>query len=212
MRSLGSEQVEFQSDSFQLEGIISVIEPANGKGALVLHPHPLYGGDMSNPVVTNLERVLLDAGYTTLRFNFRGASTGYSGVAGAVVDGTSALEVFATRGIGEFGIAGYSFGGSTALRLASKIPPLFLITLSASSGLVTEGDFDLGQLADVKCPTIMFHGRSDRMVPSEDLDSLSSRIGAKVVETVLLEGEGHFYQRSLMDVMKRVRNFLEHVS
>ena len=212
MRSLGTEQIRFQSDSFQLEGVISIGESSNGKGALILHPHPLYGGDMYNPVVTSLERVLLEVGYTTLRFNFRGASTGYAGVAGAVADATSALEIFPSRGIGEFGIAGYSFGGSTALRLASRISPLFLITLSASSGLVKEGHFDLRRLAGVKCPTMMFHGGSDRMVPSEDLDSLSSRIGAKVVETAFLEGEGHFYQRSLMDVMKRVRNFLERVS
>jgi alpha/beta superfamily hydrolase len=178
----------------------------------MMHPHPLYGGDMYNPVVTTLERVLLEVGYTTLRFNFRGASTGYAGVAGAVVDAASALEVFASRGFDEFGYVGYSFGGSTALRLASETSPLFLITLSASSGLVTEEQFELSRLAEVKCPAMMFHGRSDQMVPSEDLVTLSSRLGADIVEVLFLDGEGHFYQRTLTEVAKKVREFLERLS
>jgi alpha/beta superfamily hydrolase len=168
---------------------------------------------MYNPVVTNLESVLLDVGYTTMRFNFRGASTGgYAGIQGAVADATGALEIFASRGIDEFGFAGYSFGGSIALRLASETSPLFLITLSASRGLVSEGLFELDRLADVKCPTLMFHGSSDQMVPMEDIDTLSDRLGSDVVETVLLEGEDHFYQRSMMEVTKQVREFLARFS
>lgn len=38
---------------------------------IVTHPHPLYGGDMRNAVVEAVTGVYREAGYTTLRFNFR---------------------------------------------------------------------------------------------------------------------------------------------
>ena len=46
--------------------------------ALVCHPHPLGAGTMHNKVVYRAAAGLLDAGLTTLRFNFRGVglSTG----------------------------------------------------------------------------------------------------------------------------------------
>ncbi len=45
--------------------------------AVLSHPHPLYGGDMWNPLVDHLFRALPASGIATLRYNFRG--TGRSG-------------------------------------------------------------------------------------------------------------------------------------
>ena len=44
--------------------------PARG-AALVLHPHPLYGGSMHNNVVEALCAGVRAAGWASLRFNFR---------------------------------------------------------------------------------------------------------------------------------------------
>ena len=212
VKSQVSEKIVFVSDTFQLDGIISQGASLNGKGALILHPHPLYGGDMYNPVVTSLEKTLLEVGYTTLRFNFRGTSfspEGYAGVAGSVIDSRCALDTFESKGIEQIGFVGYSYGGSTALRLASKDSPLFLITLSASRGLVTEGNFDETNLEKLMCPTLMFHGLEDKVAPLDDLRTLSKLIGTEEVETMVFDGEGHFYRSSLNDVSSRVRLFLD---
>ena len=40
--------------------------------ALICHPNPVKGGTMLNKVVSTLQRTARDAGYATLRFNFRG--------------------------------------------------------------------------------------------------------------------------------------------
>lgn len=42
--------------------------------ALVTHPHPLYGGTMDNKVVQTLARAHVLAGWTAVRFNFRGSA------------------------------------------------------------------------------------------------------------------------------------------
>ena len=52
----------------------------DGGGAplVVSHPHPLHGGNMDHPVVEAVWRAAAEAGYKSLRYNFRGvgASTG----------------------------------------------------------------------------------------------------------------------------------------
>src|SRR5215470_3509286 len=60
-----------------LEASLDLAEPATA-GLVLCHPHPLYGGDMDNPVVTRAAEVARALGVSTLRFNFRGVgdSTG----------------------------------------------------------------------------------------------------------------------------------------
>src|SRR5207253_10394570 len=54
-----------------LEGRLAV--PAGARaGVVICHPHPLYGGDMDNPVVVRVQEVCAELGLATLRFNFRG--------------------------------------------------------------------------------------------------------------------------------------------
>ena len=39
--------------------------------AIVLHPHPQFGGTMNNQIVYQLFYMFQQRGFTTLRFNFR---------------------------------------------------------------------------------------------------------------------------------------------
>ncbi|MHA2322575.1 MAG: hypothetical protein ACXACG_13070 [Candidatus Thorarchaeota archaeon] len=90
-----SESVEIFSEGYTLHGVLTHNESTLRRGVVLLHPHPLFGGDMENHVVRSLERVFLEEEYSTLRFDFRGASTtpqGYSGVGGAITDALNAIE------------------------------------------------------------------------------------------------------------------------
>src|SRR5881296_4551379 len=87
-------------------------------GIVICHPHPLYGGDMDNPVVVRVQEVCAELGLATLRFNFRGVG-GSGGTHGGGVaeqdDARIALDVLA-QATGEvpLAIAGYSFGAWVA--------------------------------------------------------------------------------------------------
>lgn len=216
MNHLKSESVEFSSDGYMIHGVLTQSESATKTGVVILHPHPLFGGDMENHVVSALERVFLEEKITTLRFDFRGASTspqGYSGVSGAVTDALNAIEFLKSRtAVSDVGIVGYSFGASTAIRLALlKLPP-FLISLSASRDLISEDGFDIGQLYNIDCPVLLFHGQSDRMIPSDDITFLTETIGLELEDSVLIEGEGHFYQRTMPLVISTIRAFIRDLS
>src|SRR6059058_5964188 len=63
----------------RLEAILKEPRAGLARGvALVLHPHPLFGGTMHNRVVFRAAAALNEAGLVALRINFRGVgqSTG----------------------------------------------------------------------------------------------------------------------------------------
>ncbi|MGI9599277.1 MAG: alpha/beta hydrolase [Acidimicrobiales bacterium] len=89
--------------------------------AVICHPHPLYGGDMYNNVVTGLFDHLALAGVACLRFNFRG-SGGSEGQHGdgrdEQVDVVAAIDELATRWPDKpLILAGYSFGADVSLAI-----------------------------------------------------------------------------------------------
>jgi alpha/beta superfamily hydrolase len=68
------------ADGVRLEARVAV-PPGARAGVVCCHPHPLYGGDMDNPVVVRMAEVAAALGLATCRFNFRGVgrSTGEHG-------------------------------------------------------------------------------------------------------------------------------------
>jgi uncharacterized protein len=135
------------SDGLALSGHTSV--PAEPVGALVMcHPHPLYGGDMDNPVVMAVARSAEVAGFATVRFDFRGVR-GSEGEHGdgvtEALDVQAALDVAETlRGGGPLVLAGYSFGALVALSVVDERITRWIVIAppigrrSASLGAVTD--------------------------------------------------------------------------
>lgn len=103
--------IHFLSDRLQIAGLIS--ENSLENGVVITHPHPLYGGDMFNPVVESVQQAYESAGWTTLRFNFRGVGESrgeYDNGAGEQTDVTAAVSFLRNCGVGVIDLAGYSFG------------------------------------------------------------------------------------------------------
>lgn len=64
--------------------------------AIVLHPHPQYGGTMNNRVVYNLHYAFHKLGFTVMRFNFRGVGRSqgeFDQGIGELSDAASALDL-----------------------------------------------------------------------------------------------------------------------
>ena len=83
------------------------------KGVVITHPHPLYGGNMYNPVVETIARAYREKGYAVLRFDFRGtgASTGrHDDGEGEQEDVAAVVAWMKERGFSPVALSGYSFG------------------------------------------------------------------------------------------------------
>src|ERR1041384_2877200 len=106
----------------KLEAILKPppIEPARGV-ALVLHPHPLGGCTMHNKVVFRAAAALNDAGFVTLRINFRGVgqSTGtHDEGYGERDDVRAGLDYLTENYPGaEITLCGFSFGARVGLEV-----------------------------------------------------------------------------------------------
>ena len=105
------EKIFFQSGELQLEGLLG--KGTGDCGVVISHPHTLFGGEMYNPVVESMLKVYLSFGYTTLRFNFRGAGNSQGSFdegKGEQADILSAIDCIKKHGITQVDLAGYSFG------------------------------------------------------------------------------------------------------
>lgn len=93
-------------------------------GVVLCHPHPQYGGTMRSLVVSALFEALPVAGYSVLRFNFRGVerSTGeYGGGVREPADVAAALDELAATVAGvPLVLVGWSFGADMALSVADE--------------------------------------------------------------------------------------------
>jgi len=96
---------------------------ADGAGAIVAAPHPLYGGSMDNPVVSELAYAAGRAGVASLRFNWRGVGASAGAPSGdlrhGAIDAAAALAQMAETVDGPLVACGYSFGAAALLRLGA---------------------------------------------------------------------------------------------
>ena len=189
----------------RLEALLALPESAKA-GLVVCHPHPLYGGDMDNPVVVRVAEVAQGVGIATLRFNFRGvgASGGvHAGGEGEQDDVAAALAALAGRLPAEspIGLAGYSFGALVAARVAAAMPALPALALLAPP----LGMYDLDFLGHAPSHTLLLSGNRDQYCPAEALERLGLRLGTGVE---IIEGAEHFFFGKLFPMSEAVERWL----
>ncbi len=198
-------------DGVSLEARLTGPERPRG-GLVVCHPHPLYGGDMENPVVVRLAEVAGAAGLAALRFNFRGAgrSTGrHDGGRAERHDVEAALaHLAALRPAGTpLLLAGYSFGAVVSARVADAGPetPLDgLILVAPPVGLAGEAPFT--DLAGTGLPLLVVVGTRDEYAPLPAVQQLAGRLPRARLEVI--EGASHFFFGKLYPLGEAVRAWL----
>ena len=165
--------IVFKSRELNLEGVIASPSGLQGDfpGVVVCHPHPLFGGDMNNAVVTALCQALAEESFVALRFNFRGVG----GSEGEFTKGDREHEdVFAALTLlrswpgvkkGRVGVAGYSFGASMILsNLSSSKGARSLLLISPPLASLDNKD-----LVGDNRPKQFIVGDRDRLVPYPSL-------------------------------------------
>jgi alpha/beta superfamily hydrolase len=123
------EAIHFGASALRLEGRLHVGE---ARAVVVTHPHPLYGGNLHNPVVEAIAASYQQRGYTTLRFNFRGVegSQGhYDEGQGERQDLGQAIDYLQQSGCGPVELSGYSFGTWVNAHYAAKVQPDIAMTM-----------------------------------------------------------------------------------
>ena len=189
----------------RLEALLALPESPSA-GLVVCHPHPLYGGDMHNPVVVRASEVAQGLGLATLRFNFRGvgASTGvHDEGKGEQDDVLAALDMLAARlpAGRQLGLAGYSFGSWVSARVVAAgrdLPALALIAPPL-------GLYDLDFLERVPLHTLLVAGNRDPFCPVEAIERVGKRLNRPVE---IIEGAQHFFLGQLFPLGEVVERWI----
>lgn len=198
-------------DSVVLEGLLEIPDSTvNPIGcALVCHPHPLYGGDMYNNVVSELCETFLSQGIATLRFNFRGVgrSTGsYGEGVSEMIDVTSCLDFLASDArlsSSRILLGGYSFGSWVSMKAAvTDDRPTSLIMISPPVDM-----YDFSFLREEKRPKLMVTGDRDFVCSVKGFKELSIIAGEPKMSAIL-KGHDHFHGGNEDAISKIVREFL----
>jgi uncharacterized protein len=163
--------------------------------AVIAHPHPLHGGTLTNKVVQTMARACVLAGWTAVRFNFRGvgASEGaYDEGRGELDDLLSVVSGQAPEG--PLCLAGFSFGAfvtshaAASLHASRDIQRLVLIGTAASRFTVAPVP------AELHARTLVVHGEQDDTVP---LSSVMDWARPQVLPVLVVPGGGHFFHGQL---------------
>jgi hypothetical protein len=177
-------------------------------GAVLCHPHPLYGGNMDNNVVMTLKRSLAGAGWATLRFNFRGVGTSggeYGDGAGEVDDLLIAAAHLQAQGPTRLHMAGYSFGAWIVLRAIQQAPtPASLILVSPPVDFL-----DFSSLALPPAPTLVTLGNEDSFCSLSALNNWLQQATQtpQAVRLEILQGCDHFHWGQESALESIVRDF-----
>jgi hypothetical protein len=167
------------------------IPPAPTGGVAICHPHPLYGGDMENPVVVRTAEVCQAAGLATVRFNFRGVgdSAGEHDEGRGEQDDLRAAVQHLETMLGPVAVAGYSFGAVIAAGVALRDRAAGLALIAPP--LAMRGLDQLGDLDTLDIPILVAAGTSDSYCPADALTALAAKVPRAVVRTV--PGADHFF-------------------
>ena len=174
-------------------------------GVVVAPPHPLYGGSMESPVVTEIAYAAADAGLASLRFDWRGVGGSHGEPSGEVAD-HAADYAAALRHLGEtvrgpLCAAGYSAGAAAAARAAadSRVTRLLLVAPPPSM-------LDAARLAAFGGSVLVVVGEADRLAPPEALRAILAALPRWRLE-VLPEAD-HFFGSGLGALGRIARSWL----
>jgi len=197
------------SDGVELEAERATPDGRSRASVVLCHPHPQYGGSMRSIVIGALFEALPAAGFTCLRFNFRGVerSTGtHDDGLGELVDVHTAIDAAAAARTSEeqLVLAGWSFGADMALatadaRLAAWVgiaPPLRFV-----------GDFDA--VAHDARPKLLVLGQHDEFRDPASVVDATDAWAATEIDVIA--GASHFFVGRTDRVVDATRAFVERV-
>jgi len=97
--------------------------------ALVLQPHPQYGGTMNNKVVVDTFHAFMDNGFSVCRVNFRGVGKSdgeFDNGQGELADAAAALDWLERENFdnSQCWVAGFSFGSLISMQLLMRRPEI----------------------------------------------------------------------------------------
>jgi hypothetical protein len=191
-------EIIFNGPAGRLEGRYSHSKIPNAPLAIVLHPHPEYGGTMNNKVTYYLFQAFVERGFSVMRFNFRGVGRSQGAFdrgEGELSDAAAALDWMQeiNPNAPYSWVAGFSFGAWIGMQLLMRRPEIRgFISVAPPANL-----YDFSFLAP--CPTsgLILQGSRDEVVPELHTEKLVQKLRTQKgieIDYRVVDGANHFFK------------------
>ena len=206
-------EVIFTGEDGRIEGRFHPGRTRNAPIAIILHPHPQFGGTMNNPVVYQLYYAFANRGFAALRFNFRGVgrSQGTFGHGqGELSDAAAALDLAQATNPDARAcwIAGFSFGAWIGMQLLMRRPEVEgFISIAAPASL-----YDFSFLAPCPSSGLFVHGDKDSVVPVSAVHTLVEKLKTQkgiIIDQQIVKGANHFFDGKTDELIEVVDEYLD---
>ena len=206
-------EILFTGPDGRLVGKYKKGQSLNPPVALLLHPHPLYGGTMNNPIVMELYNIFDALGFSTFRFNFRGVGKSegkFDNGLGELADAAAALDWVQRQNpnTNQCWVSGFSFGAVICMQLLMRRPEITrFVSVSPQPNL-----YDFNFLAPCPAAGLIVHGKKDEIAPLDDVQKLAQKLQAQkniTVEYEEISGANHFYDNEIPKLKKVIENYIE---
>ena len=181
--------------------------------ALILHPHPQYGGTMNNKVVVETFNTFMDNEFSICRVNFRGVGKSdgeFDNGQGELSDAAAALDWIEKEnsGYSQCWVSGFSFGALICMQLIMRRPEVNkFIAISPQPDV-----FDFTFLAPCPISGLIVSGKNDELVQEESVDNLKKRlIHQKNIEVKFeaIANANHFYKGKEKDLSNTIEQYIK---
>jgi alpha/beta superfamily hydrolase len=206
-------EIIFTGSGGRIEGRFHPAKAKNAPIAIVLHPHPQFGGTMNHQIIYQLYYQFAHRNFSVLRFNFRGVGRSQGSFdhgMGELSDAASALDWAQainpeTRSCW---IAGFSFGAWIGMQLLMRRPEIEgFISIAPPANL-----YDFSFLAPCPSSGLIIHGDKDAVVPHKDVTTLVEKLKTQkgiVIEQKVVPGANHFFDGRIDVLMTEVGTYLD---
>lgn len=205
-------EVIFNGPEGRLEGRYQPAPSENAPIALILHPHPQYGGTMNNKIVYYLYHSFVRRGFAVLRFNFRGVGRSqgrFDNGIGELSDAAAALDWLQTynKDASSCWIAGFSFGAWISMQLLMRRPEIEgFLSISPPANM-----YDFTFLAPCPSSGLIVQGTQDEIVTEASVQKLAEKLQSQKsikVDYQRIEGANHFYENHLETLVQKIDQYL----
>ena len=206
-------EVIFNGPEGRIEGRYQPGKEPNAPVAIILHPHPQFGGTMNNQIVYNLFYMFVKRGFAVLRFNSRGVGRSqglFDHGIGELSDAAAALDWLQALNRESRGcwIACFSFGAWIGMQLLMRRPEVEgFISVSPPENL-----YDFSFLAPCPSSGLIIHGDKDRVAPPESVQKLVDKLKTQkgiTIEQQIIEGANHFYEGKIDELIESCGEYLD---
>jgi len=181
--------------------------------AIVLQPHPQYGGTMNNRIVQLMYNIFLDNGFSVIKINFRGVGKSdgiFDNGQGELSDAAAALDWIEKEnpGYGQCWVSGFSFGALICMQLIMRRPEVNkFITISPQPNV-----YDFTFLAPCPISGLIIYGKNDELVQIDSILNLKKRLSIQKnidVKFEAIPNSNHFYKGKEKELSNTIESYIK---